>query len=496
LIGSVKPDRGGASAKFWRAIAVERSLLNAAQAVGSPCFAYSATSRVDCARKRYSNASGLRGSATANVRAFLSSLFLEAVEWSAAMRKLRTKKFRFEALERRAMLAGDVQVTISDGDLTIEGDDNNNFVIIEGGAAGAVTITGADDTGIFFNGVEQTTPLAVTGGFDSIVVDLNAGNDTLQANNVAVVDFIITMDEGADLVQLGAFEAFATDPGGITTADGSIGVSGFLSIDTGSGADLVEAVRVFGAADWDINLGDSDGTNNNNDARLENDFFVTLDDQLYIFIGSGEGFDINGGTGDDLVNINYLTTNDPLIVDGVTGNDVISINGSVFNGNVGLFGGSGFDTVAIDFSRHDSGSDAFIEMDGGAEEDFILFARSLVEEGDVVIRAGGGFDDVVVGRYYGNTAGDLATGGNVLGSLTVDAGGEGDFADIRGNDVIDFFGILGGGDDDVDFINNIVRDQGRLDGGAGFDTLTFLGNIGTFDVVGFDAEDGFFESDI
>jgi hypothetical protein len=411
------------------------------------------------------------------------------------MRKLRTKKFRFEALERRAMLAGDVQVTISDGDLTIVGDDNDNFVIIEGGAPGSVTITGADDTSIFFNGVEQTAPLVVTGGFDSIAVDLNAGDDTLQANNVAVVDFTITMDEGADLVQLGAFEAFAADPGGITATDGSIGVSGLLRIDTGSGADLVQAVRVFGAADWDVNLGDSDGTNNNNDSRPENDFAVTLDDQIYVFIASGDTIDINGGSGDDLVNINYLTANGVLFVDGVTGNDVISVNGSVFNDHVALFGGSGFDTIAVDFSRHDGGSDATMEMDGGAEDDFILFARSLVEEGTIVIRAGGGFDDVVIGRYYASAAGDLATGGNVLGALTLDTGADGDFADIRGNDMLDFIGIFGGGDDEVDFINNIVDDRGLLDGGAGFDTLTFLGNIGTFDIIGFEAQDSIFESD-
>jgi hypothetical protein len=412
------------------------------------------------------------------------------------MRKLRAKKFRFEALERRAMLAGDVQVTIDEGNLTIVGDDNDNFVVIEGGTGGAVTVTGEDDTAIFLDGVEQTGPLVVAAGtFDSIVVDLNAGDDTLQINNVAVVDLIITMDEGADLVQLGAFEAFATDPGGITTADGSVGVSGFFSVDTGSGADLVEAVRVFGGADWDMNLGDSDGTNNNNDGRVENDFAVTLDDQLYIFIGSGDTIDLNGGTGDDLVNINYLTVSGSLIVDGVTGNDVISVNGSVFNDHVALFGGSGFDTVAVDFSRHDGGADATMELDGGAEDDFILFARSLVEEGQVVIRAGGGFDDVVVGRYYASTAGDLATGGNVLGSLTLDTGGEGDFADIRGNDMLDFFGVFGGGDDEVDFINNIVRDQGLLDGGAGFDNLTFLGNIGTFDVIGFEAQNSVFESD-
>lgn len=412
------------------------------------------------------------------------------------MRKLRSKRFRLEALERRTMLAGDVSVTLDDGDLVIIGDDNDNHVIIEGAAGGAVTISTNDDTTFFFNGVEQNGPFVV-GGFDSIVVDLNAGNDHLHVNNVAVTDLIIRMDEGADFVGLGAFEAFEVDPASVTTTSGSIGVNGFLSIDTGPGADLVEAVRVFGGADWDVNLGDSDGTNNNNDAVPENNFpGVNLDDQLYVFIASGDTIDINGGTGDDLVNINYLTALGSLIVDGVTGNDVISVNGSVFNEHVALFGGSGFDTIAVDFSRHDGGNDASMEIDGGGEDDFILFARSLVEDGHVVIRAGGGFDDVIIGRYYGNAAGDLTTGGNVLGTVTLDTGGEGDFADIRGNDMLDFFGIFGGGDDDVDFINNIVRDQGLLDGGSGFDRLTFLGNaVGNFDIISFEARNSVFEND-
>jgi large repetitive protein len=392
------------------------------------------------------------------------------------MRKLRSKRFRFEALERRCMLAGDVEVTQDNGVLVIEGDDNDNYVIIEGGTAGAVVITGADDTAIFFNGIEQTGPLTLTGGIDTIIVDLNAGDDILEMNNVAVDDLIITMDEGADVVRLGAFEAFAANPGGITAADGSVGVNGALVINTGTGADLVEIVRVFGTANWDIALGDSDGTNNNNDDILENDFAVTLDDQIYVFIGSGETIAINGGTGDDLVNINYLTVNGALVVDGVTGNDVLSVNGSVFNEYVGLFGGSGFDTIAVDFSRHDGGSAATVEINGGADDDFILFARSLVEEGNVVIVAGSGFDDVIVGRYYANAAGDLTTGGNVIGTLSVDTGSDGDFADIRGNDMLDFFGVFAGGDDEVDFVNNIVRDQGLLDGGSGFDNLTFLGN--------------------
>jgi len=421
------------------------------------------------------------------------------------MRKLRSKQWGFEALERRSMLAGDVDVTFDGGDLIITGDDNSNHVVVEGTVAGNVLITGENDTTIFLNGVEQTTPLLVLGTeFDSIVVDLNSGDDTLEMNNVEVIDLIITMDGGADVVRLGAYEAFAANPATITPASGTVFVDGLLDIDTGSGADLLEAVRVLGVADWDINLGDSDGTNNNNDTRADNDFFVTLDDQAYVFFGEGELIDINGGTGDDLVNINYLSSNgllaDPLlstlVVDGVSGNDVISVNGSAFQDNVLLLGGAGFDTIAVDFSRHDGGLDALIEIDAGADADFILFARSLIEEGEVFITAGGGADRVVIGRYYANAQGNLTTGGNVVGSVDLDTGGEADVADIRGNDVLEFFATFGGSDDDVDFINNIVRDEGFLDGGFGFDRLTFLGNlVNNFSVFGFENENVLFDPD-
>ena len=217
-------------------------------------------------------------------------------------------------------------------------------------------------------------------------MDLNAGDDTLQANNIAVDDFIITMDEGADLVQLGAFEAFATDPGGITTADGSIGVSGLLLIDTGTGADLVRScacsARRIGTSIWATAMERTTTTT----SRLENDFAVTLDDQLYVFIGSGETIDIDGGSGDDLVNINYLTANGALVVDGVTGNDVISVNGSVFNEYVGLFGGSGFDTIAVDFCRHDGGAEATWKSTPAPTTTLFCLRDRLVEEGQCRIR--------------------------------------------------------------------------------------------------------------
>jgi hypothetical protein len=416
----------------------------------------------------------------------------------------------FEFLESRHLLAGDVFVEAGEGgDLVITGDDNDNFVVIEGtGVDGEYVVTGDDGTNIFLNGVQQPgATVTVSGATGSIIVDLNAGNDTLHMNNVSVGDddIVILMDEGADIVRLGAWETYANGTGGADVIDpaigpesGSVGVNGLLDIDLGTGADLLQLVRVFGDGDWSITLGDDDdSTSNLTDNNPNNDIIpgVALDDQAYIFVGSADSVDLQGGTGDDLVNVNYLGA-DAVNIDGGAGNDVLSVAGSVFNVDVNLFSGSGIDTIAFDFSRVD-GEGSVLEIDSGADDDFVLVARSIIADGDAVIRSGGGFDDVVFGRFYANAQGQLTTGGNSIESVSLDTGGEGDFTDIRGNVVDEFFGVFGGGNDDVDFINNQVNSNGLLDGGGGFDSLTFLGNLisGDFDIIGFEQRNGTFNPD-
>jgi hypothetical protein len=424
-------------------------------------------------------------------------------------RRTYRRRRTFESLENRHLLAGDVFVEVNDGgDLVVTGDDNSNFVVIEGtGVDGQYVVTGDDGTNIFFEGVQQPgATVIVSGATGSIIVDLNAGNDTLHMNNVNVGDddIVILMDEGADIVRLGAWETFANGTGGAAVIDpvtgpasGSVGVNGLLDIDLGTGADLLQLVRVFGDADWSITLGDdNDNTSNLTDDNPNNNIVpgVALDDQAFIFVGSADSVDLHGGTGDDLANVNYLTA-DVINIDGGAGNDVLSVAGSVFNVDVNLFAGSGVDTIAFDFSRVD-GVGSVLEIDSGADDDFVMVARSIVADGDAVIRSGGGFDDVLIGRFFANAQGQLTTGGNSIEFVSLDTGGEADFADIRGNVFDEFFGVFGGGNDDVDFINNQVN-NGLLDGGSGFDSLTFLGNLilGDFDIIGFEQQNGTFDPD-
>ena len=107
------------------------------------------------------------------------------------------------------MLAGDVNITVSNNTLFFTGDTAANHLIIEGGSGGSVTATGVPATGpnatrLLFNGVPQGSQLVIAGGFDSLSIDLNAGDDTLEIKGItpttiAITNITIATDQGADL---------------------------------------------------------------------------------------------------------------------------------------------------------------------------------------------------------------------------------------------------------------------------------------------------------
>jgi hypothetical protein len=166
---------------------------------------------------------------------------------------------------------------------------------------------------------------------------------------------------------------------------------------------------------------------------------------------------------------------------------VISVMGSVFHDQANLYSGAGFDTIAVDFCRFDDSGARVI--DSGADADFVLVARSIMAEGDLIIRTGGGNDRVVLGRYFCGVDGGLLTGGNTFASVQLDTGSEDDVADIRGNMIDEFFAVFGGGNDDVTVAFNSVNDQALLDGGGGFDELFAAGNLlNDADIVGFESQ--------
>jgi hypothetical protein len=212
----------------------------------------------------------------------------------------RAFQLQLEELEPRCLLAGNVFVTVSDGDLLVRGDAAANGVRITGTAPGQFLITG-----LAFNGGATTVnglpALTVRGVTDDVLINLQGGNDFLRLNGAAVV-----RDD--------------------------------LAINTGGGNDsfLLEGVTVFGETNIDGSAGDD-----------------TLVVRASAFVGEVA---LNMNSGNDRVVINavsrFFSEVDFELGDG---HDLLIIGGSFFADEVLVEGGSGFDAF------HDFGGSSFAD---------------------------------------------------------------------------------------------------------------------------------------
>ena len=133
--------------------------------------------------------------------------------------------FGFESLESRQMLAGDIQATLSSGNLTLTGDNATNAVEIRGtGVAGEVAVRPLNKGGQ--TTLEGATIEIVFSGVTGNVKYLgNLGDDDVTVHSLSVGgDLRIEIPEGASNINLGTWIAYGL-PG---TTDVSVG--GTLSI--------------------------------------------------------------------------------------------------------------------------------------------------------------------------------------------------------------------------------------------------------------------------
>jgi hypothetical protein len=169
------------------------------------------------------------------------------------MRRIRqtAAAARFESLERRRLLAGNVIATGTDlfaneGTITLIGDNKSNQVEIHRSGA-AYFVTGLNGTTV--NGAPSATLGAVFKR--NLVANMGNGDDDLQVTagngfNSASID----MGNGDDTVEVNgaAFDNF------------SPASHGDLNINTGSGSDVVTITDSFVAGNLKVDLGTGDDT--------------------------------------------------------------------------------------------------------------------------------------------------------------------------------------------------------------------------------------------
>jgi hypothetical protein len=364
----------------------------------------------------------------------------------------KSRKLWVESLENRALLAGNVSVSVDGDVLHIDGDGNGNGVSVQQIDTNKYFVTGfaLNGSNTTING--QSTGRVVSGirHFD---VDLNAGSDIFIMSNSAfrrdqlaqqlsggtagpiqaspqasntntthpvttrvVGDVTIDLDDGNDGVGLGARI-------GHNDSNGNI-VDGVLAINGGNGRDQVNVDRSTAFDDMLFNMGSGNDTVHADVVRVGDFIFASMGDGIDRFTSNnahGWHSQILGGNHNDVVDIRNYRMEQEVFVDTGSGND--RIYGAGVGGiSIAFVTGDGDDSVGVDGANSRGGS----TVDTGSGNDFVRLNGFFTEDHLGVFQGDG--DDTL--RLKDTTADDTTLsggsgfdrffndGGNNLGGLS------------------------------------------------------------------------------
>jgi hypothetical protein len=266
------------------------------------------------------------------------------------------KKFgraaRFESLEERQLLAGDVLVNVMRGNLVIQGDAADNEIAITAGAEpGSFVVTGLNGTTVHQNGQSPASEVTVTGVRSDVRIGMGEGNDSVSIEGVGVrgdvlirtgagndevsIDdsgiggrLAIGTDGDNDSVALGSEAAPAPTPAGARGGEleGALRVRKGIHIDLGSGNDTLTLDQVATSIGVGVNAGAGD-------------------DAVSANVATGTVFAVLGGDGTDTISLADLRARH-LGVHAGAGDDDVTIQDSVF-ATLGVALGEGGDTLSI-----------------------------------------------------------------------------------------------------------------------------------------------------
>lgn len=195
--------------------------------------------------------------------------------------------------------AGDVQVSVQNGNLIIRGDErDNNIILTEGGIAGRAGTTINGERHIFIpEGATNDIDISLKGGDDFVRVELPGTNFAVSH------DLEISMGSGDDnieLLQVRVPEETRIDTGNgndIVFIDGVLGVNEFIrsdfagrfTLETGGGDDLFEFHHTIFQGEVDVRLGSGiDAACNTEDSEIQ------MPDQASFNGGAPSGFPGDG----------------------------------------------------------------------------------------------------------------------------------------------------------------------------------------------------------
>jgi hypothetical protein len=400
--------------------------------------------------------------------------------------RLRTKipgrrPMFLESLESRAMLAGDISVNVSGGNLIVRGDNAANQIAILKLGSGEYAVAG-------FNGTTvegSADPFIATGVRGNIDVDLKSGNDLLGVGNDVAGSIALAqaLGFGADLGNAAALQTQLETLLADAEAPVRLTVPRNLIVRAGGGRDGV-GVSCDVGGDINANLGSGNNTLAIFNSTVGDDVIARGGGQNDLVLIEGSEIDgvldTNLGSGTNNLEATETSIGQSVIAIGGKNRDIVHLIDSSIDDHVIARTGSGDDDVLI-HSHQGSGSEVGgnIDADTGSGSDFVDLDGQV--GGSVIIRTGDGIDEVglfdlnvrrnvIVLLGSGN---DFFTAENVRvrGVATIDAG-SGDDEVVLDTCTVDkvFTAIMGSGRDRLSIFAS-AADLAVLIGGSGTDTL-------------------------
>ncbi|MCA9247437.1 MAG: hypothetical protein KDA42_09990 [Planctomycetales bacterium] len=318
----------------------------------------------------------------------------------ANVNRTRRRFARFESLESRELLAGDVSVAVVNGKLKLEGDGRDNAVeitagdtsdsfVIRGLAQGAPTTVNGQDS-VTVSNVTRKVKFKMGGGDDVLVLDSGSGDGLILPEQLKVFGH-----EGDDRVRIAA------------TGGSRVKIKGDVTLDLGTGDDTVDVYSegdglgvvakqrfhtIMGSGNDSVMFDAVGGTAR---VKVKGDTFVQLDgdDDNAVFTAHDDDtriqlkgdLTINGGDRHDTIRLEALTENAQMLAYGKvniitgSGNDRVRAQAMADNALISLMDdvdistASGKDELlidAIDGSARVEFGGAFAGMTG-TDDDYI-----------------------------------------------------------------------------------------------------------------------------
>jgi large repetitive protein len=457
------------------------------------------------------------------------------------------KTLKFESLETRRMLAGNITVTQSGSIITLTGDALDNSVLIRdtqtGG--GVIQIIGLDTPGpnsttlpTTINSGASKTLSGITGivfDFNGGGANINTGNDVIVLTNLTLTGGVtINSGDGNNFYGIGTFDPTQDnkvdldfDPSLGTLTEGAVSMAQGMTINMGGGANYlrVDQATFNGPVGKNLAINMGVGTTTAsvgqtsvahwaafNEAANSGQVDLTLDhfSANYLSVNTSIGNDsitLTDGThinttiamslnlGDDTVDLDGVTAGAVQVLMGQGANSYTG-TGDQITSNTSIWSGAESDSVTI--SGGSTGS--LMTALGGGGNTVSLSNLAIANAASV----GGGFgpftfnpDTITLDHV---TAGSLkVTGGNgsdsvslttvtVAKAVDIDTGNGNDDVTIDGLSGASMWTTLDNGADTISLQNVAITGKAMIGGGAGSNTYTDNGgnSFGTLDKVNFE----------